>query len=286
MSDQIVRCTGKRAEFRLVLVNASQTAREICGAHEAKGQAAELLAQTLCGSLLLAAGLKEPGAIQVALQYAGDLTMVTSDATPLGFVRGMIPRAQLQQLTGAQLNLSEGEVRVSQWSEAGSLLRESRVPMVSIHPGKALAGYLLQSQQIASSIGLYAPVINGQQMAVGFLMEALPKIDDDTLTSLEQSICELPSIESFFIDGEWDLDALGQAVAGNFEIETHRKFDVQAFCPCTIERARGSVKYLSENDLREMIAEAKPTEIFCDYCRRSYQISVDTLKEILGNKKN
>ena len=45
-----------------------------------------------------------------------------------------------------------------------------------------------------------------------------------------------------------------------------------------MERA---VLSLPRKELREMISEGNPLEIKCDFCKKSYEISVERLKQML-----
>jgi len=283
MSDKILRCTGKKAEFRLVVVDASQTAQEITSAHGAPPEVSTLMGEVICGALLMAAGLKQPGALQVALHYQGSLSQVSADATPMGLVRATVNAEELRALvdsgkkTPPHFNLEPKEIRVIKWSETGSLLHESRVPMAHHRTGPALTGYLLQSEQIPSSLGLFSGFHEGKLYALGFLIEALPRIDEETLSALEENLCTLRSPTEYREGSFWNISAWAQALGGGFEIEVHREFDVQAFCPCTRERALKGFLYLPEPERNQLFEEKGKAEIICEYCRRVYTFSQQDL---------
>ena len=56
--DRIIRATGKKTPFRLIVVDLTETMNEIGRHHNAKGFALKLLAENSIASIFLSAGLK------------------------------------------------------------------------------------------------------------------------------------------------------------------------------------------------------------------------------------
>ena len=50
------------------------------------------------------------------------------------------------------------------------------------------------------------------------------------------------------------------------------------------ERVKKAIMSIDKKDLKEMIDDAKPTEVNCHFCGENYVFSVDELKEIYKDK--
>ncbi|MBR6317039.1 MAG: Hsp33 family molecular chaperone HslO, partial [Fibrobacter sp.] len=85
--DRIIRATGKKAPFRLIVVDLTATMNEIGKKHNAQGFALKLLAENSIASIFLSASLKFPGTVSFTTRFSGEITLVQSDSTPQGLVR-------------------------------------------------------------------------------------------------------------------------------------------------------------------------------------------------------
>ena len=96
--DRIIRATGQKTPFRLIVVDLTATMNEIGRHHNAKGFALKLLAENSIASIFLSAGLKFAGTVSYTTTYGGEITKIQTDSTPMGLVRAMIPQDDLTRL--------------------------------------------------------------------------------------------------------------------------------------------------------------------------------------------
>lgn len=286
MSDKIYRITGKTAEFRMVFVDATHTAQAICQAHGAENYLAQLLGNTLVGSLLLASGLKDKGVVQLSFLTKGKLSRLQADATPLGHVRAMIPHDEIVTIGQDVPMYQPSEVWVHKVGPLGQTLQDSRTEMISENLSESLTYYQLQSEQIKSSLGLYASYdVNAKafKYCIGFLIEALPKIDEKTLSGIEHSMRNLPPLSQYIGPNGFQAMEYCTAITQPFEIQLHREIEVQAYCPCSQKKAEQSIIGLGKEEILKAIHEEETLYSSCDFCRRTYTFPPTKLVELFAN---
>jgi molecular chaperone Hsp33 len=285
MPDKIIRATGEVAELRFVLVDATEAANAIGDFHGAHAFARILLGETIVSSLLLASGLKANGTAQVKFQFSGDFSIVTSDATPMGLVRGMIPTEDVRGIGDFEPLLSPLLMTVRKLNEKGIPMSEGIVEMPSEKIGPCTAYYLLQSEQTKSAVGIKALANStGARLDFcgGYLVEAFPKADTKTLTIMEEVVRNMPPMENYCRpDSGLDLDALLADLAGPFRYTVHREMPVTAFCPCSEAGVMKALTGLPNAELEEIVIQQESMELHCDYCRKRYVATPDQVQQIL-----
>ena len=282
---RIIRATGETAELRFVLVDALEAANTIADYHGAQAYSRILLGETLVSSLILSSGLKGNGTVQVRFQFSGDFSFATSDSTPLGLVRAMVPREDISRIGEFEPLLSPQIMTVRKLNEKGVPMSEGIVEMPSENIGPTTAYYLLQSEQTKSAVGIKAKS-NAEGTALvfcaGFLVEAFPKADDATLAIMEQVVRSLPPLENYHRpEGGFDLNTLLEDLAGPFAVRIHQEIPVRPFCPCSLDGVMKALTGLEREELEEMALSDEITELHCDYCRKRYVATAEQLKALL-----
>lgn len=288
MEDRIIRATGEVAELRFVLVDATQAANAIGGYHDARAFTRILMGETIVSSLLLASGLKGNGTVQVKFQYSGDFPMATADATPLGLVRAMIPFEDVKRIGDFEPLLSPQSMTVRKRNDKGASLSEGIVEMPSEKIGPCTAYYLMQSEQTKSAVGIMArqtqagPPGDSLDFCGGFLVEALPKADAKTLAILEQVVKDMPSIETYRVEGGGlDLEKMLADLAGPFRYTVHREMKVLPFCPCSETGVLKAISGMPREELEEVVIKNETLELHCEYCRKRYLATPAMIRELL-----
>lgn len=287
--DRIIRATGKKTPFRLVVVDLTATMNEIGSKHNAKGFALKLLAENTIGSIFLSSSLKFAGTVSLTTRFSGEITQIQSDTTPMGLVRAMIPQVELHAIDANEPALVPQTISVIKLNEHGKRVHQSIIEAPSISTGQNLAAYLLQSEQVRSAVGIDAQFNpeNPSKLdyAVGFYVEAFPDLEEKDIAIIEQIVLNLPKFKSLYKSEGFDLDELLDQLRGPYEIEVVREITPQPYCPCTKERMLASIATLQIGDLEDLRAENKDLEVVCDFCRKSYSITGGDLDKIIENRK-
>ncbi|SHK29668.1 Hsp33 family molecular chaperone HslO [Fibrobacter sp. UWEL] len=303
LKDRIIRSTGKKAPFRLVLVDITNTMNEIGAKHGAQSYSLKLLAETTISSIFLSSSLKMKGTVSVTATFGGEISYAKADTTPYisrkedeesyYFVRAMIPQDDLQAIKADEPALIPQNYQVVKLNEFGKRVHESVVQAVSPSMGQNLATYLYQSEQILSAVGIEAQ-FNKQDpskldYAIGFYVEAFPEMEEKDTTTLEQVVLNLPKFAEMYDvqekGGKTMVDELLYQFEGPYEIEVIKEFGAKAFCPCSKERTISSLAALPLADLKDLEKDGKDLEMVCDFCRNKYIVTMDDLREIIKERQ-
>ena len=286
--DRIIRATGKKTPFRLVVVDLTATMNEIGKFHNAQGFALKLLAENSIASIFLSASLKFPGTVSMTTRFSGEITRIQSDSTPQGLVRAMIPQPELEAVGGNEPALLPQSVSVVKLNELGKRVHESIIEAPSVSMGQNLATYLLQSEQIRSAVGIEA-AFNKEDpskldYAAGFYIEAFPDLEDKDINLIEVIVQNLPKFKDMNTPEGYNLDELLDQLRGPYEIDIVKEIDPKPYCPCSRERTVATLATLPLKDLKELEAEGKDLEVICDFCRTKYQVTVADLRDIIKDR--
>ena len=286
--DRIIRATGKKTPFRLVVVDLTATMNEIGKFHNAQGFALKLLAENSIASIFLSASLKFPGTVSLTTRFSGEITRIQSDSTPQGLVRAMIPQPELEAVGGNEPALLPQSVSVVKLNELGKRVHESIIEAPSVSMGQNLATYLLQSEQIRSAVGIEA-AFNKEDpskldYAAGFYIEAFPDLEDKDINLIEVIVQNLPKFKYMNTPEGYNLDDLLDQLRGPYEIDIVKEIDPKPYCPCSRERTVATLATLPLKDLKELEAEGRDLEVICDFCRTKYQVTVADLRDIIKDR--
>ncbi len=286
--DRLIRATGSHVPFRLVLADITRSAETIGKMHGASTQSLKLLAETSIASLFLSSGLKFPGTVCVKVSFSGDITFAEADSTPQGLLRAMIPESDILASKEFEPALSPQHFQVVTLDERGKRASESIIEAVSESMGRNLSVFMLQSAQTRSAVGIEARVNkdNPERLdyAVGFYLEPYADIADDELSILEKQVAKLPAFSEFYDGKAYNLDALMQAISGEYPTTIVREIEPRPYCPCSKVRSLATLGSIPTEDLEELIEDGKDLELVCDFCRSKYIVTPDEIREILNDR--
>lgn len=287
--DRIIRATGKKTPFRMIVADMTATMNEIGKQHNAKGFALKLLAENSIASLFLSSGLKYAGTVTFTTSFAGEITKITSDSTPMGLVRAMIPQDELLTVGANEPAIVPQNISVIKLNEHGKRVHESIIEAPSISMGQNLATYLLQSEQVRSAVGIEAQFNKEDpsklDYAAGFYIEAFPDLEEKDINLLEVIVQNLPKFHELQKPEGFDLDELLDQLRGPYDLDIVRELDPKAYCPCSKERTLATLASLKTEDLKDLRKDGKDLEVTCDFCRKKYTITMQDLDDLIKERK-
>jgi molecular chaperone Hsp33 len=295
-TDLLLRAILPTRSLRLVVAMTTGVAREAARRHGAVGGPAAALGRGATAGLLLATLTKDRERITAEIKGDGALGPLMIDANAEGEVRVYIrsPGLPVAVSAGAHVNLGRamgqhGLVRVAR--DLG--LRETvngQTPMVDGEIDTDLEHYLAASEQVPSALGCEALLTPGLDIAVagGVLVQTLP--GSEALPLLEQLRAKLRAgaltralrtLKPGATDPQVLAGALLAEVPGLAEDMVALDLrPLRFFCPCSKERAIGTLGVLSLQDLDEMVAAGDGAEVTCEFCRARHVISAAELLHV------
>lgn len=287
MADQIVRALCLSGGIRVLVCNATMLAREICLLQQASATASIALSRGLAGGALMGALLK--GGQRTALKFEGNgpLRKMIIEADSDGAVRGCAgnPAADLEALNGkwdvAGLIGRAGFLTVSKDLGAGGQPYQGVVQLVSSEIGEDLAYYLADSEQTPSAVGLGATLGDSGMIAScgGFLVQALPKADEDEIEKIMARIAGLPALSGLLEDGGAE-GVIGE-LFGDIPYTILESHDIFFRCGCGQEKVERALLTLGCEELRDMRSKESGAEVTCEFCRKAYHLDALELDRLI-----
>lgn len=285
MADILVRATADNARVRALVVISTDLVEEARKRHDCFPVAAAALGRTLTGALLLGATLKTNERITLRIVGDGPLGGVIVDTDGTGSVRGYVknPHVDIPSKNGKlDVGGAVGKGFLHVTRDTG--LKEpytGTAPLISGEIAEDITHYLYTSEQTPSTVAL-GVLVNPDysvQAAGGFMVQALPGADDETLTQLEENLSKLPPVSMLVSAGENAEDILHRLFEGlSWQILSEENICYN--CGCTKERFADAFILLGEQELQEIYQEEQ-AEARCHFCNELYHFSKEELKEML-----
>jgi molecular chaperone Hsp33 len=296
-ADRIMRGLIEGGRARVVAVTATAAIREMAARHDTLGIPAVALGRGVVAGLLLATLTKDEE--QVTLQVLGDgpLGGITVDARSSGRVRGFVKRplaVAWDPALASAPRVAIGEA-IGKQGIVG-VTRDLGLPhnyngQVAMQTGEIdeeVERYLNTSEQIDSLLRCEA-LVDGEghvTAAAGLLVQTLPQAHGAAILELMRDVLRGPVfstvVRQALAEGKLGPEAIAKAAlaqcADGMQVLDLR--DVTFFCPCSRERAAGTLGLLHPEDLQAMLLETNQAEVTCNFCGKQYRFSEIELERI------
>jgi molecular chaperone Hsp33 len=281
-NDHIIQGMAGSGDFRVIAAQtttAVETAREIL---DLAPVAADALGRVMTGSLLLARLLDKDVRNQyVTLRFEGNgpLGTIIADGTVGGAVRGYVSNPVPEDpILDVEAAIGNGMLTVIRGTPPAGKPYTSQLLLGGTGIATDITRYLMRSEQIASAVLL--GVLNrrdGVAAAGGIVIQAFPHATEESIAMLEQKIKEAPPL-STLLEKLPIEDVVATVLQGldYKQIDDGHTVPVAYTCPCSRERALGSIALLGRDEVREIIEEGGTT-VACQWCGRKYQFSGEDL---------
>lgn len=284
MKDHLVK--GLADGLRIYAAVTTDLVNEAIRRHDCYPVAAAALGRTMTGALLMAANLKNREALTVTFSGGGPLGKVIADATPEGYVRGMVldPHVNLPLNAKGKIDVGggvgmNGEVTVTRYTGLADPVSGS-VELVDGEIADDLTKYLLESEQTPSSVGLGVLIDPDFRYigAGGFILQLMPDATDETIDKLEANLENIHSV-SHMVEHGMDAKGIIAEVLKGFDVEYLSTTDLAFRCTCSKERIAEVLVTLRPSDLQGLVDDGK-AEVTCHFCNTSYHFTKEELQAI------
>ena len=296
MSDYMLRATAANDTIRAFAITAKDTIEEARRRHDTAPVVTAALGRLLCGGAMMCMMEKEDEGL-LTLQVLGDGPVggITVSASPDGLLKGFANE------TNVELPLKyPGKLDVGTAVGSGILrvMREQKraeadpfaaagepyigtVELVSGEIAEDLTYYFAQSEQTPSAVGLGVLVDKDitVRCAGGFIVQLMPDVTDEAISLLEQNIQSIRPVTELLDEGMTPEGLLEELLKG-MDVTVLEKRPVAYRCDCSRERVTKSLAALPKEDLQEMIDDAKPVEVRCQFCNEKYEFAIEELKKL------
>ncbi len=285
--DKLFRAVAQEGGIAVRTLVATSLTKQAAERHQTSPLASAALGRALMGTLLVASRTQDGETVQLQFNGNGPLGTLTTDGDNTGRVRGFVENPAVE------LALKNGKLDVAGAIGIGLLTVDRNHPtwkepyrgvvhLVSSEVAEDITYYLSESEQNPAAIGLGVALDKEGQVeaAGGFLVQALPGVDDDALALVEKNVLNLPNPTELVLAGksaeEFAADLLeGLGVAASSELTPVFR------CRCNQKRMLQAMSLLGREELRSMADEGDPAKITCQFCNETYALTPDELRSIL-----
>ena len=154
------------------------------------------------------------------------------------------------------------------------------VNLVSGEIASDVAAYFAYSEQIPSVVALGVHYdASGVRTAGGVIAHVLPGATDDAIEHLEANVNAMDPVTVQLLHGV-EPEGIVDAVCAGMQARTSLDYDVVFACRCTREKVETALLGLGYDELVKIAQEQPQTEATCEFCKRSYVLSSDEVREL------
>lgn len=286
--DEILRAVSADGFVKISVITARGAVQRANAIHHCSPTAIAALGRSLCAASMLGDLLKEEdGTLTLRINGGGALGTIVAVSDSEGNVRGMVsnPAFDLPTRPDGKLDVGgavgkDGMLTVSR--DIG--LREPYVGSTELVSGEIaedLSAYLVESEQIPSACGLGVLVDTDHSVkaAGGFLVQLMPGAPEALIEKLEDNIFMMDQLTTIL--DEDGADAIITQVMRDLAPEIVLRHPMAYRCACSRARVEQALRQCGPDELREMIAEDKDTQVHCQFCDTEYVFTPAQLQELL-----
>jgi molecular chaperone Hsp33 len=158
---------------------------------------------------------------------------------------------------------------------------QSSAELISGEIAEDLAYYLTVSEQIPSVVALGVLVDRDGSVlqAGGYMIQKLPQAKEEEIVFVEERLKATPATTELLSRG-LSPEGILSFIFGEVEVLEER--EVVFRCTCSLERVKNALIALGKKEIEEMVAKGESVEATCHFCRTTYKLTIDDLKELLG----
>ncbi|NLC71375.1 MAG: Hsp33 family molecular chaperone HslO [Desulfuromonadaceae bacterium] len=279
MKDYLAKILTRDGSLRAIAVRTTLLAEESRRRHGADPVATVALGRLVTGAALCGGTLKGEQRLALLIEGDGPLRRLFAETDAGGRVRasikcpisGLLPT--LTDYTVANAVGKSGFLHVIK--DLG--LKESYRGSVRLQTGEIgedLAYYFTVSEQTPSSVSL--GVCLGEQGEVaaagGFLIQALPDGDEETIALVERRLREVPPLTSL-LKQKLTPEGILAEVFREVPFRIEQRIDLCFHCGCHRQRIRSVLLSLGKEELRRLGEEEGGASVTCEFCKEIYTFS-------------
>ena len=291
-SDYIVRATAANHQIRAFAATTRDVVETARQRHNTSPVATAALGRLLTGGAMMGSMMKnDKDMLTIQIKCEGPIKGLTVTADMHGNVKGYVENPDVMLPPN-----SKGKLDVAGALDLGVLsvikdmgLKEPYVGQTILQTSEIaedLTYYFATSEQVPSSVGLGVLMEkdNTVKQAGGFIVQAMPFIEETVLAKLEENVKKITSVTAMLDKGYTPEQILEEVLEG-LDVEFTDEIPTQFACNCSKERVTKAIISIGKKDIQEMIEDGKDIEVNCHFCNTQYTFTVEELKEIIKRSR-
>lgn len=114
------------------------------------------------------------------------------------------------------------------------------------------------------------------------MVQLLPFADEKCIDIIEENVNKMPPVSKLLDDGTSPEEIAGMLLKGldPNELDTASP---EYHCDCSRERTERILLSIGEEELSDIAAEEKDTEVCCHFCGRKYVFTPNEIRKLMGS---
>ena len=145
-----------------------------------------------------------------------------------------------------------------------------------------ITNYFAVSEQTPSvcALGVLVNPDLSVNCAGGFLIQLLPGCPDETVSAIEKSLEDIPSITQMLSSG-MEADDIAKRAMQKLKIEKLDESHAEYKCNCSKDRVEKALISTGTDSLTEMANSNEPTKVECHFCDKVYYFTSEDIKSLI-----
>jgi molecular chaperone Hsp33 len=273
-TSQLIRALAARRTVRVLSVDMTAVALAMCSAHKLAGPAAQLAAEGLVATALMAGQIKGEERLSLQMRFDNFSGSFMGEIDAENNVRAMMRPARLKWRQGEVL---QGAVMAMKHNAEKELYRGvTHLDHVSIE--HALVDHLETSNQLDVLVRIGCEMGDDARPSWvgGVVVERLPQPDGEDTQWFSERFgalrdMTLPKGLSRLQDG----DLLGE------EMDILQIWKVRWRCRCSLEKVRATLLSMGSETLRGLQVDPGYAGVTCHFCNHTYTLADKELQELI-----
>lgn len=286
--DVIVRATAADGQIRAFAANTRDVVETMRKAHNTSPVVTAALGRLMSAGAMMGTMLKgDDDLLTLQVMGSGPMKGMTVTADAKARVKGYayVPDVCIPANSLGKLDVA-GAVGIGILNVIKDMgLKDPYVGQVELKTSEIaedLTYYFAASEQVPSSVGLGVLMNrdNTVRQAGGFIIQLMPFADETIISRLEKKLAEIPSVTAM-LDQDMTPEDILRELFQDMDLIINDTIEPQFYCNCEKSRVEKALISVGKKEIKDMISEGKPVELKCHFCNKTYEFSVDDLKQLL-----
>jgi molecular chaperone Hsp33 len=258
----------EQADIRGEIVHLDAAYADITAIHQYAPGVTRLLGEFLAAAVLLSTTIKFEGRLILQAQSEGEIPLLMAECSNQLQIRAIARGAEQANATEFSELLREGQLAIT-IEPANGQRYQGIVPLTGDNLSAAIEHYFENSEQLPTRLWLAS---DGER-AAGLLLQQLPaQVTPDLEERSAQwqhsyTLADTISAEEVL---ETEQEQLLYRLFHQDSLRLFTSQPVSFCCSCSLARCRDALLALGTEELEDLLAEAEPITIDCEFCNQQY----------------
>jgi len=278
LQDSVLRAMTDDGAFRVITVRMTDTCDRALAKQKTWGRNGRFLGELLTGTVLVRETMAPTHRVQAFFRTKDRRGQLIADAHPDGGNRALIARSD----GVGDIVFENGTLEMMRTLYTGELHRGVVTIPKSGGLSSALMAYMAESEQVASMIAV-ACVVDGERVraAGGYIVQLLPEVGRGPLAVMTERLREFEQIDDLIDKLDADPVPLLDELLYGMPFTRLEQSPLRFECRCNAVRVMSALASIGRSELIDLVKEARPIELGCDYCGQQYVVSPLELQGLL-----